>query len=503
MLLLAFLGLMGLGGGVASSTPGELWVDDDPGCGGHSPCFSSIQEAVDAASTSATIWVRPGLYEETVTITKWVNLVGELSGGQVVIRSPDPQQPVIQVLQVPQATEEGEARGVVTVGLLPGGLLRNLTITGGRVGLFLQRTDYRVQFNQIVGNRDAGIVIEGGSPRVRGNEISWTSGVCGVQEYKGVVCEGGDGIRVTGLEEEHSGPDIVGNAISHNYGWGIKVLGLEEGMDQQSGEVEIERNSITDNGGSFLEGGGISIERVAKAEVNYNHVEGNGWGIRIVAVSGTVIKHNHVSENGGSGIGVYDSLKAEVSYNQLLNNDSGVILDYIDQGTVVYNFIQGNQRGITIRGLLLDRSEGYIAIKYNNIQDNEWSGLLMVDIASGGKIEIYRNEILTNRWGVWLVHTEAMTTMEQNTLEGNEHGVVVDASRVMLNENRIVRNEGWGVVLSDDTFPSGRVWCLSGEIDWTEWDVRGVANEMYENSQGNLCPEDYPWPEGFVREESG
>jgi len=106
------LGLMGLG---ATSTPDQLWVDDDPGCGGHSPCFSSIQEAVDAASTGATIWVCPGLYEETVTITKWINLVGELSGGQVMIRSPDPQQPVVQVLHVPQATEEGETRGVVTI----------------------------------------------------------------------------------------------------------------------------------------------------------------------------------------------------------------------------------------------------------------------------------------------------------------------------------------------------------------------------------------------------
>jgi len=91
-----------------------------------------------------------------------------------------------------------------------------------------------------------------------------------------------------------------------------------------------------------------------------------------------------------------------------------------------------------------------------------------------------------------------MTTMEQNTLEGNEHGVVVDRSHVMMNENRIVRNEGWGVVLSNNTL-SGGIMCLSGEIDWTKWDVRGADNEMHDNGQGNLCPEDYPWPPGFVR----
>ncbi|MCR4405271.1 MAG: right-handed parallel beta-helix repeat-containing protein [Candidatus Acetothermia bacterium] len=279
VLLLGVLGLVGLGGGggVATSTPGQLWVDDDPGCGDHSPCFSSIQQAVDAAATAATIWVRPGLYEETITITKWVNLVGEVGSGQVVIRSPDPEQPVIQVLQVPQATEVGESRGVITVGLLPGGLLRNLTIMGGRVGVLLRRTDYRVQFNQITGNRDAGILIEGGSPLVWGNEISWTSGVCEAREYRGVVCEGGDGIRVTAVEDDL---EISGNTISHGNGWGIRVLGWKGVLDPQSGAVKVERNSITEHG-TLLEGGGISVEGIAEAEIDHNHIEGNGWALML------------------------------------------------------------------------------------------------------------------------------------------------------------------------------------------------------------------------------
>ncbi|MCR4405272.1 MAG: right-handed parallel beta-helix repeat-containing protein [Candidatus Acetothermia bacterium] len=225
-------------------------------------------------------------------------------------------------------------------------------------------------------------------------------------------------------------------------------------------------------------------------------------GIDVVAVTDIVIKHNYVSEDGGLGIGVHNSLKSEVSYNQLWNNGSGIVLDFVAQSNVAHNEIKGNNGGISIRGLRLDRGEKQISLQYNKLQNNVQWGIRILDIPAGGKAEIYRNEILTSGWGVWLLNAEAMTTMEQNTLEGNEHGVVVDRSRVMLKENRIVKNEGWGVVLSKDTLRipgGGTLWCLSGEVDWTKWAVRGADNEIHGNGQGDLCPEDYPWPPGFVK----
>lgn len=45
-----------------SADPGTLYVDDDGVCGGNSPCYTTIQAAINAASPSDTILVYPGTY---------------------------------------------------------------------------------------------------------------------------------------------------------------------------------------------------------------------------------------------------------------------------------------------------------------------------------------------------------------------------------------------------------------------------------------------------------
>ncbi len=55
-----------------------LWVDDDdPTCGGHSPCYPTIQEAVAAAQPGDTIKVRPGTYQGQISISKDLTISGE------------------------------------------------------------------------------------------------------------------------------------------------------------------------------------------------------------------------------------------------------------------------------------------------------------------------------------------------------------------------------------------------------------------------------------------
>ena len=51
---------------------------DDATCGGKEPCFTSIQEAVDAASTGSKILVTQGIYTEVVSLnaSKSVTLRG-------------------------------------------------------------------------------------------------------------------------------------------------------------------------------------------------------------------------------------------------------------------------------------------------------------------------------------------------------------------------------------------------------------------------------------------
>jgi parallel beta-helix repeat protein len=63
------------------SPPSTLYVDDDSNCGGNSPCYTTIQAAVDDASAQCseadTVYVYAGNYLEHVTIGKSLTLKGE------------------------------------------------------------------------------------------------------------------------------------------------------------------------------------------------------------------------------------------------------------------------------------------------------------------------------------------------------------------------------------------------------------------------------------------
>jgi len=63
----------------ASADPTTIYVDDVPGSGPGNPAedYTSIQDAIDAASAGDTIYIYSGTYYEQVLVTKFLNLEGE------------------------------------------------------------------------------------------------------------------------------------------------------------------------------------------------------------------------------------------------------------------------------------------------------------------------------------------------------------------------------------------------------------------------------------------
>ncbi len=122
----------------------EAWVDDDdPTCGGNSPCFRTIQAAIDAIQLgpyqSGTVHIRPGLYREHVVLIKNVELEG--AGRELVrLEAPDPTKPAILV----KGTYLSELSG--------------LGIFGGSVGILVEDAQvFAIEYNRIAGYTEAGI----------------------------------------------------------------------------------------------------------------------------------------------------------------------------------------------------------------------------------------------------------------------------------------------------------------------------------------------------------
>lgn len=66
---------------------------------------------------------------------------------------------------------------------------------------------------------------------------------------------------------------------------------------------------------------------------------------------------------------------------------------------------------------------------------------------------------------------------------------------VYMKDNRILRNRDYGVALEEARCP----WVGVGEPPPVL--IVGSGNEIYGNGRADLCPEHYPWPPGFMREE--
>ena len=98
-------------GGAAAAIPaGAIIVGADAAaCSGMTPDYTTISAAVIAASAGATIYVCPGLYNESVVITKSLTLLGAQNG--VAAEDPtvrtDPSQE--SIIDAPVVTDPNNA----------------------------------------------------------------------------------------------------------------------------------------------------------------------------------------------------------------------------------------------------------------------------------------------------------------------------------------------------------------------------------------------------------
>src|SRR6185436_15087732 len=75
---------------ISTHSAANLFVDDDdPTCGSVLPCFSRIQAAIDAAHAGDTVRVRPGTYQENVSIRKDLDLSSTGGPGSTIIDGAD------------------------------------------------------------------------------------------------------------------------------------------------------------------------------------------------------------------------------------------------------------------------------------------------------------------------------------------------------------------------------------------------------------------------------
>jgi hypothetical protein len=374
---IGLLGLLTIGIGLGIGFVGDTgsktlvsstaWVDDDdPTCGGNSPCFRTIQAAVDAVDDSDVrggfVYILPGRYRENVVIKRVVSLIGV---GNVYLEALDPKRPTILV------SNGLESRPIE--------MITGLEIFGGKTGIEL--VDARVKMiarNRIRGYpsfgspllTNAGIWIERAVVAIDGifgNEIS--DAASGIFLKQGAVVESirdniiqhtGWGI---GLQDDAKVFSIRTNTFQNNQthirmtGNGLAyILSNQMLLAEQGGIiVEAERASLTIENNFIANSNMVGIylacqpdsteilfrvdskcpgQQGPRFEIVRNQITGGRYGIIVVTGQGKIVRNwilgnGFISEDisllGGAGLllGLGQKMEVEISHNWIVNNRVG------------------------------------------------------------------------------------------------------------------------------------------------------------------------------------
>jgi parallel beta-helix repeat protein len=109
---------------------------DSAACGGATPNFASISAAVSAASAGDTIYVCPGVYDESVVITKSLTLLGSQNGvaaDDPTVRTDPSQESIIDapVITDPNNASQTTATSPIEYSAAVGGTVDGFTLEGG------------------------------------------------------------------------------------------------------------------------------------------------------------------------------------------------------------------------------------------------------------------------------------------------------------------------------------------------------------------------------------
>jgi hypothetical protein len=233
---------------VASQQQSILYINrTDPTCGGQTPCYTTIQDAVDAAQPGNIVRIQAGAYSEQISIEK--NKFPNATEFDRIVIEADPMLPPGQVVLTGAPGLQCTERWAIRIKQSKFVTIRGLTITGtGGQAISLMggnngNQDIHIELNRIFGNGSSSC--NGGITIARGNP--------GTLIVNNLVY--GNGRNGLAFEDADGGAHyVVANTIYGN-GWnGIDVA--------RNHTITIANNIINKNGtASGSTGGRFGVRR--------------------------------------------------------------------------------------------------------------------------------------------------------------------------------------------------------------------------------------------------
>ena len=294
--------------------------------------YSTIQSAVDAASTNDVIHVKSGTYNENLAIDKQITLIGENRGNTII--TTNTEQPTITItatnVTVTGFTIKGTNTGIYITA--ENCTLTNNIIEGCGKGIHAQKDTNQffhyinIKNNTITNNTEDGILFDGeGTPfmfNVTGNTL--TSNNFGIRTVDSYRC----------LIQNNT---IYGNTI---------------GIDAAGTRLDIMNNTLNENTETAIKVHNPPTESSDLVKIFYNNIQNSKQGVAILQSGRKYIMQNNIN-NCTTALSFTQSSfnQNSVDRNNITDNTTGISI--IQSNTDIYrisenNFIDNNQHFVII-----------------------------------------------------------------------------------------------------------------------------------------------------------
>ena len=523
--LIALVALWFILGSFPTQAQGATTHHVAPGgdCGGASPCYATIQAAVDAASDEDTIKVAQGVYTSTGFQVVYINKAITLTGGYTTTNwansYPFTQPTVIDGENV--ARRRGvyiDGTGVATL------TLEGLTIQQGYAqdtnggGVYILTGTVMVRESQVLSNtatgsypngRGGGVYVQNGTVALSASNFQGNSASRGggVSVANGTVTLTGNTFQSNsaasggydlggGVYVREGTVTLTGNTFQSNsadeYGGGVSVETY--GKDYSEGIVTLAGNTFQSNSAGER-GGGVHMERECY------------WGCDTITLSGNTFHGNSACDDGG-GVYVGESI-ATLTGNTFQSNSAGdygagdgggVYVDVgpLDGGgiaTLTGNTFQSNSADQRGGGVFV--RNGTVTLSGNTFQSNSadyYGGgvcvgphtfYAIVTLTSntfhgnsaslhGGGVYVQSGTDIFQRWVGTVILSN--NTLQENTAGQYGGGIAIEGGIIKAQNDIIADNTSpWeGVYLSEGTL-AARHWTLADNGNYALTTIGGSA----------------------------
>ena len=430
------------------------------------PEGSTIQAAVNAASSGDTIIVRDGTYTENVKVDKRLTIRSENGPDSTIVQAEDPYDYAFNV------TEDYVK-------------ISGFTVEGAtgyeKAGIYLYYADYcNISNNNCLNNYN-------GISLLYSNNNSISNNNCSSNDEYGIrLCDSNDNSisknkctnNWAGIDLDDSNNNSISNNNCSNNKYGIRLcdsnnnklagnLLLENGigiwgrsLSHYTHEIDtsntvngkpvyywkdVEGGKIPDDAGQII------LVNCKNVVVENQNLKNASIGIQIAFSSCITIKNNNCSNNNWAGIllGRYAKNNSISNNNCSNNNIAGILLDRYSNNNSISNNNCSNNGGIDLyysnNNSISDNNcsnNGGIYFYYSNnnsISDNNcsnnWAG---INLDASNNNSISCNNCSNNVYGILLAHSNNNSISNNNCSSNNWAGILFEISN---NNNSISNNK--------------------------------------------------------------